>query len=88
MNRRSLVVPVIFSNTINYRKGAENKHGDQIIISKEEIEKALTSLGFVDIIIGGEGKLHINSKTPAPTPFFSDKYYGLTGTFEVIAKKS
>ena len=81
------VVASAFSNTLNYSRFCGNIKGDQIIISKKEIKKVMKSLGFENIIVKDEGKIHLNSNSPIPTPFFKGKYYGLPGTFEVIAKK-
>lgn len=60
-----------------------------IVMSPQKTKSILKNLGFRKILIGPEGKLKhwaIKENITIP-PFHSEKYFGLTNTFEILAEK-
>jgi len=79
-------VSKMFENTVLYNNGFPKREG-QLIIEKKEMLDFLSSIGFVDCLIGPEGTLHINESSEKPAPFFAKEYFGFDGIYEVLAKK-
>ena len=48
----------------------------------------LQKIGFENFQVSSEGCLHLDTAFERPKSFFKGKYKGLTGVFEIVAKKT
>ncbi|MFH0921475.1 MAG: class I SAM-dependent methyltransferase [Fibrobacterota bacterium] len=76
-----------FMNTIQYSKYDKAPEKGQIILSREECQDELKSIGFRKVICKGEGKINISGKRLKIVSFFKDSYESLPGIFEILAIK-
>jgi SAM-dependent methyltransferase len=76
-----------FLSTIRYERWGEPPRGDQLIIEEPEMLEALDRLGFAVEAHGPEGSLHLDRRAPPPDPFFKGEYFGLSGCYEVVARR-
>jgi SAM-dependent methyltransferase len=76
-----------FADTLRYDRLAQFESGMNLIIQPAALENELKTIGFSDIRIAAEGKLHTNLSASPPTPFLIGEYGGLVGVYEVLATK-
>jgi len=76
-----------FLNTLLYENSNKLLKGQNLIINQNEFSSEMTKCGFKNLLVEGEGKIRLNKKSPKPKTFFQESYYGLNGTFEVLASK-
>lgn len=81
-------IPGIFEKTWLYDQGLPiPPHGD-MIIDPEALVAELTSCGFKNISLGGDGTLRDGLyEGPSPEKFYEETYYDLPGVFEVLCSK-
>lgn len=75
-------------DTLRYEREGVFLPGSNLIIDPDDLKNEMSELGFKEIIIAGEGCLHIDEKAKPPKPFFKNEYYGLPGIFEAMGKTS
>jgi SAM-dependent methyltransferase len=71
-------------DTLRYDREGIFLPGSNVIINPSDIADEMSEVGFRNIVVAGEGCLHLDKKANPPKSFFKDKYYGLPGIFEVI----
>jgi SAM-dependent methyltransferase len=71
-------------DTLNYDREGVYRPGMNIIIEPDCLQVELNSLAFHDIMVSGEGSLHLDKEAEKPEPFFESKYYGMLGVFECM----
>jgi SAM-dependent methyltransferase len=76
-----------FQNTLNYLTGGGHKHGAQLVIPPDTMERWLVEGGFGKFQTGPEGSLHAPGKEQ-PTSFYKHKdYLGHAFVYEVLCEK-
>ena len=76
-----------FVETLEYERTGTFK-GSGLIIEKDDLVSFLSGLGFDQILTGGESMLNVGSNVSLPAPFFKSEYFGLSGVYEVLARKA
>lgn len=76
-----------FANTLEYLTGGEHKHGAQLVIPPETLQRWLEEGGFAKFETGPEGSLQVPGKE-APKSFYKHRdYLGHAFVYEMICEK-
>lgn len=75
-------------DTLNYDREGVYRPGMNIILEPDSLRGELSAMAFRDIMISGEGGLHLDKGAQKPEPFFKSEYFGLLGVFECMCTLS
>ena len=73
-------------NTLAFAATGRRHRGRQLIVPSRRLARELKAAGFEQVMVGGEGTLHVSSDH-VPRSFFRSRYYGLEGAYELLAYK-
>lgn len=77
-----------FTDTLRYDREDHYEPGVNLIIEPTQIQHELQQLGFTNVQIADEGRLHVDNAYAAPKPFLKGEYCGQRGIYEVLARKT
>lgn len=83
---RQVAVQAITNTVAFFAEGKERFEG-QMAVPSRVVKKYLESIGFENVIVGGEGTLRLEENISIKS-FFKTKYNGLEGVYELLAWKS
>ena len=75
-------------DTLKYDRRGEFNNNGSLVIGVDDLISELQKIGFESSQVASEGCLHLDSAVAKPRPFFKGEYKGLTGVFEIVAKKT
>lgn len=75
-------------DTLAYDRDQIFEPGIAMIIEPAALIELMKFLGFSEIQLGPEGRVHLANSEQRPQPFFIDSFGGCTAVYEVLALKS
>jgi SAM-dependent methyltransferase len=82
-----LVAGQALCNTVRYDQGLPPEPGRDVLIEPDALKQALIAAGLIDLRLGAEGSVFLESPDAEPIqPFFAGQYEGCLGVYEILAR--